>query len=192
MSSKVSCINWVFKTELLFQTFFRFTLESIILQRYNVNYKDRKYAGNQNSSVRIKISMGKTSNNRPLRNGSSFEFFHTQKLHRRWKMHAVHSDGSQSEQYPRWRHACLGQLAKIKVDFFETKMPVLIIVVINTSCSAFVAAFTPAKNSFNNALVPDDTQALFWIFGGCKSCNKYPRNQYLFLHSLPPPLRMHK
>ena len=64
-----------------------------------------------------------------------------------------------------WDH-----LAKIKVDFFETKLPVFVIV-INTSCSCIVAWFTPAKNSINNTLKPNATLVLFWIFGGRKSDN---------------------
>ena len=74
-----------------------------------------------------------------------------------------------------------GHLVKIKVDFLETKWSVFIIV-IYTSCSVFVGGFTPAKNSFNNALAPDSVLTLFGIFGGRKSLNKCPRSRYLFLH----------
>ena len=45
---------------------------------------------------------------------------------------STHSNGSQSEHNPKWRHPCSGSPRINKIDFSATKWPVFIIV-INTS-----------------------------------------------------------
>ena len=114
---------------------------------YVYHYKDRKCAGNKKSSLRIEICRDKTTNNRPLSKWRSFEFFSYTKPAQITKMEL--SNGHRRNVIKYGGILVWGHLAKIKVDFFEAKLPVFIIV-INNSCSAFVPGFTPAKSSFNN------------------------------------------
>ena len=122
-----------------------------------LNYKDRKYAVNENPSVRIESARSKTSNNGQLRNGSAVSIA---RLYVDSKIVCFYESDHAFKTI--WRRPCSCHLVKINRYFFQPGRPVFIIV-INTSCSGALA--------------------LFGIFAGRISCNKCPHTQYLLLQS---------
>ena len=142
---------------------------------YNINYKDRKCAVNENPSVRIELARSKTSNNGPLRNGSVVSIA---RLCVGSKIVCFYESDHAFKTI--WRRPCSFHLIKIKACFLKPDRPIFIIV-INTSCSGVCYRIYARQKFFNNALAPNGALALFGIFAGSISCNKRPHTQYLLL-----------
>ena len=124
---------------------------------------------NENPSVRIESAGSKTSDNRPLKNGSVISNFALGNSTRAI-MHSKQYGGS-----------LVCHLIKVKGYFFQPGRPVFIIV-INTSCLGVCYRIYTRQKFLNNALMPNGALALFEIFAGRISCcNKRPHNRYLLL-----------
>ena len=92
------------------------------------NYKDRKCAVNENSSVRIESAQSKTSNNGPLKNRSAVSIA---RLYVDSKIVCFYESDHAFKTM--WQRPCLCHLVKINRYFFQPGRPVFIIV-INTEC----------------------------------------------------------
>ena len=91
-----------------------------------ITHKDRKCVRDEKSPVRIEICRDKTSNNWPLRNWSSFEFFLYTKTARTTKRVVLHiATGHTPNGNPIWRHPYFGSPHKNKVRFLWNKEAVL-------------------------------------------------------------------
>ena len=124
------------------------------------NYKDRKCAVNENSSVCIESAWSKSSNNGPLRNGSAVSIA---RLYIDSNIVCFYDSDHAFKTV--WRRPCSCHLIKIKACFLKPDRPAFIIV-INTSCSGVCYRIYARQKFFTNALAPDGALALFGIFAG--------------------------